>query len=591
MELRIKPAAGNKYEKRALLIKGAAPVLWFRELEALKVNVKDIEAFAIPSDQANVLYGCLLVFNKALPKDTRNHKCFQCAYNKFFIPENAALYPQLTATDIASLKARWVIAHPDFGFVDLDAPIDWLELIADVPETELQLRQPLEGIAVPDKILGFSVEMDEEELANALLPQKTEEEWMKDLPFNLQKVLNGNKKEAEKYLQYLAKYPERALALGIPLNVMNTSRDSGWASFNFRSGWLQSMFGGSAFNSGGSGSGGGGFFGRNFSSGGSGSTAWRYLKFIAIGLAVVLFIGRLFDTNNRIGVDRSVGPLPRTTADPVSTLSGQHNEMRSVPQNTATSTPESKDTLENEVATLRAKYLIAVYKQGSPEVRHNAALKDSIRLQMSELQRQIGSVSEQIAARDAAMRKENLKKVETTLATVEKRLGTKIRDSIAKLPQQDIQSAGGPNVLYQLALESKKTWLRDSLELAYGLRTVQQDTLIPRAPGLPDYEAPVQQEGIIGQVIFMVFVFLFVVLIFTKMIRGKTISMGGSQLSFGMKALLLLTFVGLLVYILYPLINRYGYNWSVWLILLAAAALLYRLLASDKTILKSDKNG
>src|SRR5690606_19009415 len=109
MELRIKPAAHNKYEKRALLVKGAAPALWFRELEALKVSLNDIEAFAIPSDQANVLYGCFLVFNKTLPKDTRNHKCFQCAYNKIFIPENAALYPQLTATDIASVKAKWVI--------------------------------------------------------------------------------------------------------------------------------------------------------------------------------------------------------------------------------------------------------------------------------------------------------------------------------------------------------------------------------------------------------------------------------------------------------------------------------------------------
>ncbi len=591
MELRIKPAAGNKYERRALLVKGAAPLLWFRELEALKVNIKDIEAFAIPSDRANVLYGCLLVFNKGLPKDIRNHKCFQCAYNKFFIPENAVLYPQLTAKDIASVKARWVIAHPDFGFVDLDTPIDWLELIAEVPETELELRQPLEGITISDKILGFSVEMDEEDLANSLLPQKTEEEWMKDLPFNLQKVLNGNKKEAEKYLQYLAKYPERALALGVPLNVMNTSRDSGWASFNFRSGWLQSMFGGSGFSSGGSGSGGGGFFGRNFGSGGSGSSAWRYLKFIAIGLAVVLFIGRLFDTNNRIGVDKSVGPLPRAATGPVNTSGSQYEGVPSVSPQTTGSKSESKDTLENEVATLRAKYLVAVYKQGSPEIRNNRALKDSIRLQMNELQRKIGSLSEQIAARDAAIRKDNLKKVETVLANAENRLGPKIRDSIAKLPQQDTQSAGGRNVLYQLALESKKAWLRDSLELAYGLRSVQQDTFTPRAAEFPDYEAPVQQKGITGQIIFMIIVFLFVVFIFTKMIRGKTISMGGSQLSFGMKTLLLLAFVGLLAYILYPLIGRYGYNWLVWLILLAAAALLYRLLASDKTILKSDKNG
>lgn len=590
MELRIKPAAHNQYEIRGLLIKGAAPLLWFQELEDLQVSVNDIEAFAIPSDQANVLYGCLLFFKKGLPKDTRNHKRFQCAYNKCFIPENAALYPQLTATDIAAIKATWVIAHPDFGFVDLEAPIDWLELIADVPQTELQLRQPLEGIVVPDKIVSFSVEMDEEDIANSLLPQKTEEAWMKDLPFDLKKVLNGNKKEAEKYLQYLEKYPDRALALSIPLNIMNSSRDKGWASLNFRSGWLQSMFGGSGFG-GSVGSGGAGGFGGSSSSG-SGSrrlfTGAQYMKSILIGIALFFLLAKLLNSG---GTSSPADNADNTTAR-IEALSKQYEDVLSVPQKPAVSDPV-RDTLEKESAALHSKYLVAVYKSASQEVQVNPALKDSMRLQVADLTRQIKSVSEKIAAHNTAIRNANLKKVAAELAMAEKKLGSKIRDSIAKLPQQDTQSAGGRNVLYQLALESKKAWLRDSLEQAYGLRSVQQDTFTPtpRVPESPDYEAPVQQEGIVGQIIFVIFVFLFVVLIFTKMIRGKTISMGGSQLSFGRKALLLLAFVGLLAYILYPLIGRYGYNWLVWLILLAAAALLYRLLASDKTILKSDKNG
>lgn len=578
MELRIKPSAHNKYEKRALLIKGAAPELWFRELEALKVSINDIEAFAIPSDQANVLYGCLLVFNKTLPKDTRNHKCFQCAYNKIFIPENAALYPQLTATDIASVNAKWVIANPDFSFVDLEAPIDWLDLIAEVPETELQVRQPLEGIGIPDRILGFSVEMDEEEVANSLLPQKTEEEWMNGLPFNLQKVLNGNKKEAEKYLQYLAKYPDRALALGIPLDVMNTSRDKGWASFNFRSGWLQSMFGGSGP-------------GGNYGGDRPGSTAWQYLKFIAIGLAVVLFIARLFDTNNPIGIDRSTGPLPPASTEQVKTLNKQYNELLSVPQKTPASTAGSKDTLEHEHATLRSKYMVAVYKYGSREIQDNKALKDSMRLQMDELELKMRRVSEQIAARDAKIRKENMEQVETKLAAAEKRMSRHIKDSIAQLPGQDTQSAGNREVLYRLAWESKKAGLRDSLELAYGLRTVAQDTLIPRAPDFPDYETSSRSSGTFTQLLVLLSGLLIGVIIFAKVIKGKIISMGGQQLSAGAKILVVLTLLSMLAYILYPLIDRYGYNWLVWLILLAVVALLYRLLASDKTILKSDKDG
>lgn len=578
MELRIKPAKGNKYERRALLVKGTAPELWFRELEALKISIKDIEAYAVPSDQVNVLYGCLLVFNKALPKDTRNHKRFQCAYNKFFIPENAALYPQLTATDIAAVKASWVIAHPDFGFVDLEAPIDWLELIEDIPETELQLRQPLEGIEVPDKIRSFSVEMDEEEVANSLLPQKTEEAWMKELPFNLQKVLNGNKKEAEKYLQYLAKYPDRALALGIPLDVMNTSRDKGWASFNFRSGWLESLFGGSGS-------------GRSHGNGTSGSTAWQYLKLIAIGLAVVLFIARLFDTNNPIRADRSVGPLPGAATEQVKTLNKQYKELLAVPQKDTVQKPGSKDTLEQEATALRSKYMAAVYKYGSREVQHNKALKDSMRLQMDELELQMKSVSDKVAARDAKMRKEKMKKVQTELATVEKKMSRHIKDSIAKLPEHQNQSPGDQKVLYQRALEREKTWVRDSLELAYGLRAVPQDPLITRAPEFPEYETPSKPPGTFARLLLLLSGLLLGVIIFTKVIKGKTISLGGRQLSAGTKIIVVLTLLSMLAYILYPLIDRYGYNWLVGLILLAAGALMYRLLASDKTILKSDKDG
>lgn len=579
MELRIKPAARNNYEKRALLVKGAAPELWFRELEALKVSIKDIEAYAIPSDQANVLYGCLLVFNKALPKDRRNHKCFQCAYNKFFIPENAALYPQLTATDIAAVKASWVIAHPDFGFADLEAPIDWLELIEDIPETALQVRQPLEGIEVPDKILGFSVEMDEEEVANSLLPQKTEEAWMRELPFNLQKVLNGNKKEAEKYLQYLAKYPDRALALGIPLDVMNTSRSSGWASFNFRSGWLQSLFGGSG--AGGSGSGRGGSFGsgrRPLLSGG------QYIKSILIGMVIFFLLAKLLNPD-------TPGQSYKDTSSQVEALSKQYKELLAVPEKDTVQKPGSKDTLEQEATALRSKYMAAVYKYGSREVQLNKALKDSMRLQMDELELQMKRVSEQIAARDAMIRKNNMEKVETELASAEKRMSRPIKDSIGKLPGQDTQSAGNREVLYQLALESKKARLRDSLELAYGLRAVPQDTLIPRAPEFPEYETPSKPPGTFARLLLLLSGLLVGVIVFTKVIKGKTISMGGQQLSAGAKIIMVLAVLSMLAYILYPLIDRYGYNWLVWLILLAAGALMYRLLASDKTILKSDKDG
>lgn len=584
MELSIKPATHNKYGNRALLVKGAAPELWFRELEALNIDIRDIEAFAIPSDKANVLYGCLLIFKKGLPKDTRNHQRFQCAYDKLLIPENADLYPKLTATDIALLKPGWIIAHPDFGFADLDEPVDWLTILSEVPEAGMQLRQPMEGIAVPAKIMSYSVEMDEEDLADSLLPQKTEEEWMKTLPFNLQKVLNGNKKEAEKYLKYLQQYPDRALALGIPLDVMNTSRDTGWSSFNFRSGWLQSMFGGSG-SGGGFGSGGGGFSGGNSGSGGAGSSAWRFLKFIAIALAAVLFIGRLFDTNNRIHTDRSSRSV---TAEQVKALSKQYKELLSAHQKDSTGVLPGNDNLVQKQKALFSDYLAATYKYGSQEVQSDERLKDSVRLRIDELKLQMKTAEAQLFARQDALKRVSRQQVEKEIAVAEKKVRLQVKDSLARLPDQE-NSRTGKN-LEQLAVENKMSHLRDSLEKQYGLRPKDAD-VITNASLPPGYETAEEKPGTFAQVMLLLSGLLVGVFIFTKVIKGKTISMGGYQLQPGMKIFLLLVFTGMLVYILYPLVERYGYNWVVWLILLAGAALLYRLLASDKTILKSDRNG
>ncbi|HAO26660.1 MAG TPA: hypothetical protein DCQ68_01260, partial [Chryseobacterium indologenes] len=69
--------------------------------------------------------------------------------------------------------------------------------------------------------------------------RQTEEEWMNNLPFDLKKVMAGNKKEIEKYLKYIEKYPERAIELGVPLDVMGTSRGNGFAKFT----WLEGLFG------------------------------------------------------------------------------------------------------------------------------------------------------------------------------------------------------------------------------------------------------------------------------------------------------------------------------------------------------------
>ncbi len=52
-------------------------------------------------------------------------------------------------------------------------------------------------------------------------------------------MAGNKKKEIEKYLKYIEKYPERAIELGVPLDVMGTSRGNGFAKFT----WLEGLFG------------------------------------------------------------------------------------------------------------------------------------------------------------------------------------------------------------------------------------------------------------------------------------------------------------------------------------------------------------
>jgi hypothetical protein len=115
--------------------------------------------------------------------------------------------------------------HPEFGLVKLSEEIDWVSLIEEPGKIEETIRKPLNGVFIPQKIESYTVEMDDDKVMQTLESRQTEEEWMNNLPFDLKKVMAGNKKEIEKYLAYIEKYPERAIELGVPLDIMGTSRE------------------------------------------------------------------------------------------------------------------------------------------------------------------------------------------------------------------------------------------------------------------------------------------------------------------------------------------------------------------------------
>ncbi|WP_435523490.1 hypothetical protein [Chryseobacterium indoltheticum] len=78
--------------------------------------------------------------------------------------------------------------------------------------------------------------------------------------------------------------------------------------------------------------------------------------------------------------------------------------------------------------------------------------------------------------------------------------------------------------------------------------------------------------------------------LYSFIFKKKKIDFGGENVPVGVKIFLIVVLIALLSYIFYPIIEMFGYNWFVWVLIICVALLLYRLFREDKTILKSEDN-
>lgn len=291
MEFKLKPFSKNLFPKSAVLVCHSSPRLWLQEIQQMGINLNEVSVYPVPSSSANVLYGCLIVF-KNIPKkmDIGRNMFFQSIHNKLFIPENAIISPMISLEEIHQVFSEYYhVYHTDFGLVELAHEIDWMELVTDSKQVSVQVGIPSKSVFIPRSITSLRIEVNEEEILKQLDTPKTEQEFLENLPFDLKKVLSGNQKEIDKFLSYLDKHPEMALQLGIPLDVMNTSRGeaSGKFRFNKKGSSLfdfSTIFGKSNANNNSSGSSfGSGIFG-NFD-----STVFQNSKYVFLKVILILF--------------------------------------------------------------------------------------------------------------------------------------------------------------------------------------------------------------------------------------------------------------------------------------------------------------
>jgi len=548
MELRIKPFPKNNYPKKGLLIKGSSPLIWLHEMEILGIDLKEVRSFPIPSNEPNILYGSFLIFKNLVPSEIGKNSYFQGVEDRLFIPENTNFYPKLNPEDWQNFNADFLVMHPDFGLVKLNEEIDWISLINPPKRSEDKIRKPSNGVTIPQEIKSFMVEMDDDQIMEALQKPQTEEEWMKNLPFDMKKVMAGNKKEIEKYLKYIEKYPERAVELGVPLDVMGTSRGDGFGKFKFGN-WFQNFFGGTG----------------DSSNETSGSGNYRWVFFVAIILIVAAGIGFQFikDENEEhvnSGKVQQEGKIGKMLA-----FKSGVTEI---------------DIKIDSIYRKRRGKLMSDFLEATKEYHEKS---------MTDVEKDVEKYrTDEGKTKDSLKTIYNKKIVKVITQNTEK-LKQKISDSLKK-EGNGIQADKG---VVSKVLNKKQILMADSLGKLYG-------TIEPPVSEM-DENSQAYLEGNKGEsndsekvsaseIFWLIVLMAGAVGLYSFLFKKKKIHFGGENIPLGIKIFLMVVLIALLSYIFYPIIEMFGYNWFVWVLIICVVLLLYRLFREDKTILKSEDN-
>ncbi|MCC3215400.1 APC family permease [Chryseobacterium sp. X308] len=562
MELRIKPFPKNSYPKKGLLIRGSSPVVWLQEMETLGIHLNQVQSFAVPADRPNVLYGCFLVFKDHAPQEIGRNAYFQSVDDRLFIPENTIFYPKINTEDWAQLDSRFLIMHPEFGLVKLSEEIDWLSLIQHPEMIKETIRKPLNGVSIPQKIESYTVEVDDEQVMEALQPKQTEEEWMNNLPFDLKKVMAGNKKEIEKYLQYIEKYPERAVELGVSLDVMGTSRGDGFAKFT----WLEVLFGR-------------GTNGKNES---AGTKNFRRVFWALIIAAIVLRVALPSDKSNSVQEEKTpssgkiAGNAVKAPSDMIAFQSGTseidlkidsmyHRERKGL----------SQELIHAGIIESKTKKDKENYKKaGGREVGEIG--KDIEKLVNKEKQ-----------SRDS-LKIIYTKKITKHLEQKTENLKRKISDSLKQYTKG--KPVNGDVVKY--LLKKRKALMADSLGKLYGTLDMMDPSSASidkaKVKAIGTEGTPLEKKAPVSDILYMVILMIAGVGLYSFLFKNKSLNVGGDNVPVWVKVILIAILLAMLVYLFYPLVKMFGYNWFVWVLVICVLLLLYRLFREDKTILKSD---
>lgn len=564
MELRIKPFPKNNYPKKGLLIKGSSPLVWLYEMETLGIDLHEVQSFPIPSTEPNILYGCFLVFKNLAPNEIGRNSYFQCVENRFFIPENTVFYPKVNPEEWQNIDAEYLIMHPEFGLVKLNEEIDWISIIQNPEISEDKVRKPSKGVQIPQKIESFTVEMDDEKVLESLEKPQTEEEWMKNLPFDMKKVMAGNKKEIEKYLKYIEKYPDRAVELGVPLDIMGTSRGDGFGIFKFKNSWLEKLFGKKEED--------------NF----NGKSSGRNYRWVFWAVLLMIGLVRVFMNLNKDRAKESQPISSGKVQTPDKTMMAPVVAYKSGVTDIDMKIDSIYGKKRRELMKEHMSASLSMSKPG--EKSYQEYLKNGGR-PLDKIQNDIFKLNDKTDAATDSLKRVYRKKIVKYLAQNEGKIREKIKDSIQKSGSVKPANEG----VVKTIMKKKAVLIEDSLGRLYGTKELPQT---PPAISTLNAEKsnPEEKSPSFTEIFWLIVAMTGAVGLYSFFVKRKSLNVGGDNIPAGTKIFLMIVLMAMLAYIFYPLIEMFGYNWFVWILIIGIVLLLYRLFSEDKTILKSDKD-
>lgn len=168
----------------------------------------------------------------------------------------------------------------------------------------------------------------------------------------------------------------------------------------------------------------------------------------------------------------------------------------------------------------------------------------------------------------------------------------KIIDSFERVTSPKNQTSAAFIKFYEQQFNERRAELKDSLEKQYSIASSRQEDIgnVNTMPATSGEETEANPDVSPGGMLALIAILMVSVVVYVKFIKQRDVSFGGDGILLVVKLFLIAALLGLLAYIFYPLVDRYGYNWAVLLLVPLVLILLYRLFSSDKAILKSDKD-